>query len=550
MFPTFSGNARSKRQVDLSGRRGPARPHAGSANAAIVHAQQERLVREYERRRPPAAERIQRIWRGHAGRRKTRLQWRQQWDQVEGWESDHCTSSPYQEGAEMWLQLRRLAQFATVDDVLRIQHFALRSSAMLTESKGSYAVFHLAQIIVQILGSPVVSASLSSDLVAFLALLARISPDFLLHYATQYYRSLAKIRDLCPNQFPSAVRALLRPHSILPYRAILSELLTQCLDLPDGLDIVVLTEQLEWLVTGSNLTQKTPMECLWLLGHYIEVWDQNIDSSHITIVGGLLPRVAGLVQSITMLPPYIQRHLRRLLSPESLHNLVSQRLDDAALQAGYILMLLAHFPTQNDEIHLSLFRHTTSTPVTKYFFHAAKTTVVWRQISQHPDAVAGLLRTAGSEWEVILLFFELYSFVLRFMDDEEFRTGSEEPVMTSSWTRASALPIGDIRSLVSFLKNLAFALYYHAVEISRHHPDSIESSSQKLISGMTVDRIKGLATGLLRMIYEREYVYIGDGILVMTFMIYCPKSNRNVHVEMSFVLNIDGTFLSKQLSAI
>lgn len=92
MKPSFSGNARPKRQVNLSGRNNnpfatyssPGNsPSSHAQNTALANAQQERLQRQRERERPPAAIRIQRVWRGHIGRTKARSSWRQLWDDRE-----------------------------------------------------------------------------------------------------------------------------------------------------------------------------------------------------------------------------------------------------------------------------------------------------------------------------------------------------------------------------------------------------------------------------------------------------------------------------------
>ena len=148
-----------------------------------------------------------------------------------------------------------------------------------------------------------------------------------------------------------------------------------------------------------------------------------------------------------------------------------------------------------------------------------------------PTATEPTVESIGQQWRVILLFFELYTFILKVMDDEEFLSGSSASGDSLSWTRQSALPLDQIRDLTIFLSNLAFAMYWYASEISgievletknslaeyfggnnnaysdtrqdahTEKPDEITIAG---VSRMTLSYVKGTVTGLLRMIYERE----------------------------------------------
>src|SRR5271167_3298160 len=94
MHHSFTGSSRKTRQIHLSGR-GPinpwasltpqtsaAKPTAGTQDA-LANAQAGRIQRQLERQRLTSARTIQRVWRGHASRRRTRQWWREQWDLVE-----------------------------------------------------------------------------------------------------------------------------------------------------------------------------------------------------------------------------------------------------------------------------------------------------------------------------------------------------------------------------------------------------------------------------------------------------------------------------------
>lgn len=233
--------------------------------------------------------------------------------------------------------------------------------------------------------------------------------------------------------------------------------------------------------------------------------------------------------------------------------------DNARRLAVYALSLLRFFPRSGDEIRLWLFRGSSasSIPAIKYFYQAARNTRVFQSIYDEPKAAVALLRdssnatqshyqrpsqlpssqTIQDEWKVLLLFFELYSFVLRIMDDDEFFSASSEVAITSaspgesSSLRANALPLDLVKDLTVFLKNLGFTMIFNASDIVstaerdagstaglssyfRSHsvldappPPVLEDSSVPSvggISGMSIEYVKGLVTGLMRMIYERD----------------------------------------------
>lgn len=238
----------------------------------------------------------------------------------------------------------------------------------------------------------------------------------------------------------------------------------------------------------------------------------------------------------------------------------SNGLEDGARRlAVYALSLLRFFPRSGDEIRLWLFRGSSasSVPAIKYFYQAARNTRVFQSIYEEPKAAVALLRDSSAasqssyqrpsqlpsfqsiqdEWKVLLLFFELYSFVLKVMDDDEFFSASTGEAITnpspgeSSSLRANALPLDLVKDLTIFLKNLGFTMIFNASEIAttverdtgsaaglssyfRSHsvmdappPPTVEEQTVPSvggISGMSIEYVKGLVTGLMRMIYERD----------------------------------------------
>ncbi|KAL9125043.1 MAG: hypothetical protein Q9217_005694 [Psora testacea] len=309
MFPTFTGRARSKRQVNLSGRNNnPFAAYGGSTSSplaqpsqtAVVHAQQERIQREQERRRPPAATSIQRTWRGHRSRVHTRNQWEQEWDRREGWNTDHLRKGPYPTAEECLMQLRLLAQFALAkseNDIQRLHHFAARflpsfRNIMLgpSEDVWAYPMFCLARVMISVLGHRKVSSipvETVSEFLMLLTTLTKVSKHLLARYSQQYYKSINNAARYCRDEeaLRSAVLALLArdsPSALSAYAGFASEILTQA-SLPGFFeDREALSRHVDYsLVAGALnetlssssshglLLSKSHEELLWLFSYFI-----------------------------------------------------------------------------------------------------------------------------------------------------------------------------------------------------------------------------------------------------------------------------------------
>ncbi|KAL4945714.1 hypothetical protein BDV06DRAFT_184300 [Aspergillus oleicola] len=248
------------------------------------------------------------------------------------------------------------------------------------------------------------------------------------------------------------------------------------------------------------------------------------------------------------------------LSQGELANHTSDASKDAKVLANYALTLLRVFPRRGDDIRMWLYLGSASSdqaggsesriPAIKYFWHACRSSRVFNAISKTSTRVLPLLTPVDSrsestglshadrdqEWTTILLFLELYTFVLKVMDDDEFFSSGSSFTASSntrvSWTRESALPLNDIKEMTVFLKSLAFTLYWNSADLSENEPtqdtggirsyfnstapqlDTIASvrdienkNKEKGLPGVTgipLDYFKGLVTGLLRMVHERD----------------------------------------------
>ncbi|CAI6317114.1 unnamed protein product [Periconia digitata] len=259
---------------------------------------------------------------------------------------------------------------------------------------------------------------------------------------------------------------------------------------------------------------------------------------------------------------FLRDQILSLVNQEGIANLLSassqssettddEKVDEARQLANYALALLRFFPQRGDEIRMWLYigpstSRSKKLPAIKYFWEAAKRTSVFAKISRNSRVVIDLLRpkagdthessgfewqapqqqldqeaVTAHEWRVILVFLELYTFILKVTDDEEFFAGSRD---ISGEARDNSLPLPDVKELATFLKNFGFTMYYNAADINE--PEQRDSSSTSLsffapkasepvpqkpaelsvggVAGLSLDYVKGLVTGLVRSIYERD----------------------------------------------
>lgn len=346
-------------------------------------------------------------------------------------------------------------------------------------------------------------------------------------------------------------------------------------------------------MNGSSLMQAanhvatkvatTTSRRLWLLGNLIYLVDaMHLKlSEHIPTVAPLLASLAGQIDAQTApldmdnfsyensvlakqqtapLNKFLHQQILRLVDQDVVRSLLSRTGNDqsrAQLLAGYGLTLLQVFPLRADDIRMWLYlgpsgqhQDMGSPPASSYFWTAACGTYTYKAIFRDSRAVIDLVRPprpemaswqppASSvdhnklrdEWRVILVFLELYTFVLKIMDDEEFLRGGSGSG-SDSGLRNNALPISDVKDLTIFLKNLGFTMYYNSPDLSESDQSSLEGAANLArhfggsasveapilttpqvkrepyslagIPGMSLDYVKGLVTGLLRMIYERD----------------------------------------------
>ena len=636
MIPSFTGSARPRRQVNLSGRNNnPFTTHSvsrqpqssQSAHNALANAQQERIQRQHERERPPAAVKIQRVWRGHRDRARVRSRWRQLWDDEEaadlGFQSTNHRSAvfspqiqqipPYKSPEACLRQLRLLVHFVSFrneDDIYRLQHFTTRfiqpgSQRHIDPSVASWttALSLLARLITKVLLElRTVDKPLQYDnLVFLLSTVATRIPEKI--SPPTYYRALASLvqlnfRSPCNHDvIETAIQSLLSNEKLRPeatarvYDGFAWELLTvpELLSAVDLRFIAVDYHMLTAAVLRHLPTQlNTKNDLLWLLAHYIYFGrrepDQQPSGDYVKVISAMVSALAGTIEARmtaesnifeeeedlglarpNSLPSFIEEQISSLVNQRSISGLlarfetISTSFDDdsegskqTSALATYALTLFRVFPRRGDEIRMWLFLGSAARgsghkiPAVKFFFEASRSTQIYQSIKRDPRAAIELLRSnhdikvnkisiraeaRDRQWRVIMIFMELYVFVLKIMDDEEFLSGSTSLDSSQSWSRQSALLVEQIADLTLFLKHLAYTLYRHTSEIVRieevEHKDSIaeyfsvksgqkrsdlekpqalrpEEASIAGMPGMTLAYFKGTVTGLLRMIYERD----------------------------------------------
>ncbi|KAI0909511.1 hypothetical protein F4823DRAFT_562821 [Ustulina deusta] len=235
--------------------------------------------------------------------------------------------------------------------------------------------------------------------------------------------------------------------------------------------------------------------------------------------------------------------LNRFASTASTTNHISE---DTSLLAGYTLVLLRCFPTHGDDIKMRLFQgdiqtidseNNSTLPSVKFFWEAASKTTIFTTIVQQAKAkekstsVLALLQqdpVLDLEWRTLLLFLELYNFLLRVTDDEDFLPRETDIVTQQSQAtqriRASSLSRDELKLLVSFLKHLAFPLYYNLPDIVRSKPTSDRQDAGRGatparsnlsdtkdtsapfagIIGMEFLSLRDVASSAMRALYERD----------------------------------------------
>ncbi|KAK8045014.1 HECT-domain-containing protein [Apiospora rasikravindrae] len=276
------------------------------------------------------------------------------------------------------------------------------------------------------------------------------------------------------------------------------------------------------------------------------------------------------IRKANPLPAYVLHQLEFLVNENGISELLSRftstasssaRLsEDASILAGYTLLLLRCFPAQRDDMRMRLFQGDIRTqgpagsvylPSVKFLWLAVSKTEVFTTISQPKkkipsSTIVSLLRSdpaRDQEWRIVLLFLELYNFLLRVTDDDDFLVDERDVIVKQSPAvrriRASGLSISELELLVTFLKNLSFTLYHNLKDVMPRHrsrpalgallgvssatttrdiPEQVDAPSFAGILGLDPLSLRGCATTTMQSLYERDSrrSFLPSGFWLMT----------------------------------
>jgi ubiquitin-protein ligase E3 C len=581
MYQSFTGASRRPRQVNLSGKN--ANPFAAASNApagpqsAVHNAHQDRQQRQKQRQELHAAKTIQRVWRGHTARRKIQDGWRHQWDTA-----DPATVHAVQ-------RMNALLLFFSPSNPGDIQRLISFVSDHALDTTASHHHLRLEKACLAALSLP--KPRRVDDLLTVLTFLATATPNETSNISLEYYTTLSNLDQESQQNIQQAVAAPLSSHLLPSYQGFAAAYLTTPLEttaldhFAHTLDLALLTNALSNISSATCLNSRRR---LWLLGQYIYLIQGKVSVSHyVPVVARLLSSLAEVItpeapaldmtnrkydQLVLAANParvhlnrFLRDQLSRLVDQEAIRSLVPRPLttsnksmlddtSDSQLLAGYALILLRIFPLRADDIRMWLYLgppgqayREDTVPAIAYFWKGVRSTCIFADIYRDSRAGVELLKAPvasvsswkppghenqsarrNSEWRVILVFLELFTFVLKIMDDEEFLGANSGESLRKSH---NALPVGDLKDLTVFLKNLGFAMYFNAQEITESFEPSLEALSPANLSrhfrststpaeskadapsqpisvagtvGMSLEYVKGLVTGLLRAVYERD----------------------------------------------
>ncbi|KAG7430579.1 putative E3 ubiquitin protein ligase [Fusarium oxysporum f. sp. raphani] len=585
MFSTFTGNSRRPRNVNLSGTTGnPFTNTSWSPSAVsnttktVSNAQAEREKRQADRAKLKAAGKIQRIWRGYKTRAELKESQRNAFDALykSGPRQNPCERLPKAFGLLLsFFSLRR------DDDIQRAICYAHDTESVDLEAIAPSNVHPsrvgcLVQLLLQALDKSLSIGDLSGDTHLLFKLVLRIVtkyPELVIPAIDSYYTVVAKLWT--SQVYRAYAFSFLAKNNLYFFEENISTLS----------NAVRLSDLSKAIVTGlsSPSSEKHFQDAqLWQLAHFIDLSRFNANnSSGSGVLETLYTQLSSLSSTISVrllakstdgdensseeplvpsLDPYITARLMSLVDSngisQTLHefstNLAgssSQEYQSTSFLAGYILTLLRCFPANSDDIRMRLFLEEIPTisgdvPTIKFLWHIMSETAVFEKLRTESEAPLNVLRrylgvtseTSNSleeeqDWRIALLFLELYIFILRLSDDEDFFSGIDPRIMEQNQSisriRSCSLSLEDVKMLTSFLKNTAFTLHYRAQDLSKS-ADGLEAASRYRIdtyfgSGQSsamisegpssptksptrldIDSLRNIVTTAMKMLYERD----------------------------------------------
>ncbi|KAG4258376.1 ubiquitin-protein ligase E3 C [Fusarium proliferatum] len=576
MFSTFTGNSRRPRNVNLSGSTGnPFTNTSWSPSAVsnttktVSNAQAEREKRQNDREKLKAACKIQRIWRGYKTRAELKESQRSAFDAL-------YKSGPLQNPSERlpkafglflsFFSLRR------DDDIQRAICYAHDTESVDLEAIAPSNALDRSLSI----------GDLSGDTHLLFKLILRIVtryPDLVVPVIDSYYTVVAKLCQF--QELSEQWRDIMLQAISSPLEAASHEGKSPGQD-PCTVRLSNLSEAIATGLSSRSSEKQSEDAQLWQLAHFIDLSRFHANNSGGSgVLETLYAQLSGHSSTISArlsakstdsdenssdellvpsLDPYITARLMSLVDSngisQTLHefstNLAgssSQEYQSTSLLAGYILTLLRCFPANSDDIRMRLFLEEIPTvsgdvPTIKFLWQIMSETAVFVKLRTESEPPLNILRrylgvtseTSNTleeeqDWRIALLFLELYIFILRLSDDEDFFSGIDPRIMEQNQSisriRSCSLSLEDVKMLTSFLKNTAFTLHYRAQDLSksagsleaasRYRFDTYFGSGQssamipeepssptKSPTRLDIDSLRNIVTTAMKMLYERD----------------------------------------------
>ncbi|GKT94262.1 E3 ubiquitin-protein ligase (HECT-domain-containing protein) [Colletotrichum tofieldiae] len=621
MFPTFTGNSRRPRNVNLSGQNlnpfaaSSWTPAAGSGTSKTVsNAQAERAQRQQDRDRLKAAGKIQKTWRGHRIRRRLRDSRREAFDALYKSNSDLGTQQRLSTALPLLLTTFQSKHDKDLERLFRFcrELTTTNLECLAPERLAPPRLARFVRILVEALDVQTKKRQETDDtqlLVDLLTHIVNVAPESLSTSFRQYYTALAELCGMlgaATAALETTSRAVLVPlratlandYLSAAYEAFALSFLTrhdlrlieeQAQTISQNLDSDNLATAITTAYSNGRIHGVGRDGQVWLLAHFIGLHQKtgtkyqglkHLDALHIQLsslsteislrlsvkaTDSTSPNADSNTTEETLirpLPGYVTQQLTSLVDRDGISALLaeltthfgsqssSHEFQTASLLSGYILTLLRCFPSQGDDIRMRLFlgdvrSSTGSLPTIKFLWQAMSQTSIYKQILQDSASVTGLLRNYLSkssksndsqepEWRLVLLFLELYIFILRLSDDEDFFSSVHPGIMQSegqmSRLRSCGLSLSEVKNLTIVLKHLAFTLHYNAADIlqgvQQSEPISMSQLESYFGSGnaakssketrnqgsranaadtrLDLGSLRSIVTTALRLLYERD----------------------------------------------
>ncbi|TQV97542.1 hypothetical protein V2A60_006706 [Cordyceps javanica] len=303
-----------------------------------------------------------------------------------------------------------------------------------------------------------------------------------------------------------------------------------------------LGEAIAYIYTLPRTLTSPPDQLLWLLAHSIQLTRaQMLAHAGVGQIRSIFIQLSALSSEISArvtpkplttesdtdsggvnqppINPYLSRHLLWLISNEGTSKILRDftansiqpsrdTLQGTSLLAGYLLTLLQSFPDNADDVRMRLFLEQVTTqagsvPTVKFLWQMVQETNIFQSLRKESEQPLAILKrylqtspeneetVDDQEWRIILLFLELYTFILRLSDDEDFFSGIHPSLLSDnsspSRIQACSLSFEDVKSLTLFLKNVAFTLYYRGREVSPAQHESQNAVQSRLDSYLGAD---------------------------------------------------------------